>query len=143
MANPAVSPAIPHTTPKMGVVAAMYSTPETVIEDYGKLLKLANYQDALATGTQTLLKINLSWQHYYPACSTTPWQMDGVIKQLKADGYDDLMAAHNGTVVVDPFEGEIKNKHKVVEEKHGIQASRLMWRQTDGFRTRRRATCLC
>ncbi len=61
MATPAVSPAIPHTTPKMGVVAAMYTTPETVIEDYGKLLKLANYQDALAPGTQTLLKINLSW----------------------------------------------------------------------------------
>ena len=125
MANPEVSTAIPHTTPKMGVVAAMYTTPETVIEDYGKLLKLANYQDALAPGTQTLLKINLTWQHYYPACSTTPWQMDGVIKQLKADGYDDLMAAHNGTVVVDPFEGEIKNKHKVVEEKHGIPSITL------------------
>ena len=113
MAHLADAPVIPHATPKMG------------IEDYGRLLEMASYRDALAPGTQTLLKINLSWQHYYPACSTTPWQMDGVIRQLKADGYDDLMAAHNGTVVVDPFEGEIRNKHKVVEEKHGIPSITL------------------
>ena len=116
---------IPHAEPKMGKVAVIYTTPETVIDDYARLLDLADYQTALTPDIDTFLKVNISWQHYYPACSTTPWQMDGVIQRLEADGYDDLMAAHNGTVVVDPFEGEIRNKHKVVEEKHGIPSITL------------------
>jgi uncharacterized protein (DUF362 family) len=112
-------------SPKMGVVAVLFTKPETVLEDYGRLLKLADYESALPKEFATLLKINLSWQHYYPACSTTPWQMEGVIRQLQADGYDDLIGAHNGTVVVDPFEGEVNNKHRVVEEKYGLPSITL------------------
>ena len=26
------------------------------------------------------LKVNISWQHYYPGCSTSPWQLDGVLR---------------------------------------------------------------
>ena len=106
--------------PKMGKVAVLYTTPETVLEDYGRLMKLADYEAALPRGVPTLLKINISWQHYYPACSTAPWQIEGVVQRLKADGYDDLIAAHNGTVVVNAHEGRAKNKHGVVEDKYGI-----------------------
>ncbi|NQU97432.1 MAG: DUF362 domain-containing protein, partial [Chloroflexi bacterium] len=95
-------------------------SPETVLEDYGRLMKLADYEEALPKGIPTLLKINISWQHYYPACSTAPWQIEGVVKQLKADGYDDLLAAHNGTVVVDALEGRANNKHAAVEDRYGI-----------------------
>ena len=33
--------------PGKGKVAVMKTTPETVLEDYGRLLRLANYQDVL------------------------------------------------------------------------------------------------
>ena len=107
------------TKPKVAVV---YTRPETVLDDIGRAMRLAEYQEILPRDAATLLKINISWQHYYPACSTTPWQLEGVIKTLQADGYDDLIPAHNGTVVVDPVEGAIKNKHRVVEQKYGLES---------------------
>jgi len=103
--------------PKVAVVS---TRPETVLDDVAEAMRLAGYRDALPTTAATLLKINVSWQLWYPAVSTTPWQLDGVIRELKDAGYPDLIACHNGTVVVDAREGEVKNKHLPVVEKHGI-----------------------
>ncbi len=113
-------PDIERREPRLGKVAALYTTPESVIEDYGRLMELADYRSALLPGNRTLLKVNISWQHFYPACSTAPWQIEGVTKALRGGGYDDLLAAHNGTVVVDPFEGRVKNKHAAVEDRLGL-----------------------
>jgi uncharacterized protein (DUF362 family) len=107
------------TSPKVAVV---YTTPETVLDDIARAMRLADYNETLSLDAATLLKINISWQHYYPACSTTPWQLEGVIKTLKADGYGELIPTHNGTVVVDPHEGAINNKHTVVEDKYDLQS---------------------
>ena len=106
-------------------VAVVYTRPETVLEDIGKAMRLADYQANLPAENSTLLKINISWQYYYPACSTTPWQLEGVIKALHEDGYSDLIAAHNGTVVVDSFEGEVRNKQKPVQDKYSIPSIHL------------------
>ncbi len=106
-------------TPKIAVV---YTTPETVLDDIARAMRLADYTQTLSLDAATLLKINISWQHYYPACSTTPWQLEGVIKTLGADGFGELIPTHNGTVVVDPHEGAINNKHTVVEDKYGLQS---------------------
>ncbi len=103
-------------------VAVVYATPHTVLDDISRAMRLADYTSFLPRDAETLLKINISWQHYYPACSTTPWQLDGVIRTLKEDGYDELIPTHNGTVVVDPREGAANNKHEAVERKHGLQS---------------------
>ena len=113
-------PDIPHAEPKKGKVAVIYTTPETVISDYARLLDLADYQTALTADINTFLKVNISWQHYYPACSSAPWQIDGVAQKLKRDGFNKLIAAHNGTVVVDPIEGRENNKHQLVEDRLGL-----------------------
>ena len=68
-------------------VAVVYTTPETVIVDITRAMNLADYQAFLPKDLATLLKINISWQHYYPACSTTPWQLEGVIRSLRAGGH--------------------------------------------------------
>ncbi len=108
-----------HAKPKVAVV---YTRPETVLEDIQRAMELAGFRSALPSNLETLLKINISWQHYYPACSTTPWQLDGVIRALGAAGYDDLTPIHNGTVVVDPREGAVNNKHEDVTELHGLDS---------------------
>ena len=113
------SPAPSSVRPK---VAVLYTRPETVLEDIGRVMRLAGYQTALPIDNPTLLKINISWQHYYPACSTAPWQLEGVIKALQTDGYSDLIPAHNGTVVVDPHEGAFNNRHTAVERKYGLDS---------------------
>ena len=55
-------------------VAVLKTNPESVIEDYAKLMKLADFEDHLPKDKDTILKINISWHYYFPACSTTPWQ---------------------------------------------------------------------
>jgi len=104
-------------------VAVLRTSPASVIADYGRLMRLACYQRFLPRENETALKINISWQYFYPACSTTPWQLEGVIAALLEDGYskDKLYGCHNRTVVVDARKGEIANKHKAVLEKYGLR----------------------
>jgi len=104
-------------------VAILKTMPETVLNDYGRLLHLANYEEYLLKANHTALKINISWHHFYPACSTTPWQLEGVIKALLADGYKKelIHACHNRTVVVSAKKGEIANKHKPIIERYGLR----------------------
>lgn len=113
----------PQNFPGRGQVAILRTRPETVLEDYYRLMHLCNYEANLPKDKDTLLKINISWQIWYPACSTTPWQLDGVIRTLLRDGYkrERLIAAHNNTVVVDAKEGAINNRHKLVTDHYGIR----------------------
>lgn len=104
-------------------VAAVRTRPETVIADTARVMRLAGYQDVLSRDASTALKINITWHHFFPAVNTTPWQLDGVIRTLLADGYarDSLWGAHNRTVVVSAKRGEIENAHKAVLERHGVK----------------------
>ena len=106
--------------PGSPTVAVVATTPETAVADMGRAMDLAGVGEFLSPEIKTFLKVNISWQHWYPACSTTPWQIEGVTKALEARGHKDLVAAHNGTVVVNSYEGEFKNKHKAAQEKVGL-----------------------
>lgn len=103
-----------------GKVAIVRTSPQTVLDDYARLMELADYRAVLPQQHKTLLKINISWQTWYPACSTTPWQLEGVIRKLQADGYQDLLGVHNDTVVVDTGDGERNNKQRYVTDKYGV-----------------------
>jgi uncharacterized protein (DUF362 family) len=104
-------------------VAILQTSPGTVLADYHRLMNLAGYQDIVAKDTDTALKVNISWHFFYPGSSTTPWQMEGVIRAMKQDGYDsDLIhACHNRTVVIDAHLGERENKQLNVVEAHGLR----------------------
>lgn len=106
--------------PGKGVVAILKTTPETVLDDIEILMKLAGFETALPKGIPTGLKINISWQTWYPACSTTPWQLEGVIRALQHANYTDLLGIHNDTVVVNTADGERNNKHRFVTDKMGV-----------------------
>ncbi len=107
------------------VVAVVATTPATVLEDMERAMALAGVSQHLSPDLKTLLKVNISWQHWYPGCSTTPWQIEGVANGLRRLGYRELIAAHNGTVVVDSFEGEANNKHKAAQDRAGLPAVHL------------------
>jgi uncharacterized protein (DUF362 family) len=106
--------------PGKGVVAALKTNPETVLDDIGRLTGLAGMEAALPHGVTTGLKINISWQTWYPACSTMPWQLEGVIRALRSAGYKDLLGVHNDTVVVDTRVGEFNNKHRFVTDTYQV-----------------------
>jgi uncharacterized protein (DUF362 family) len=104
-------------------VAILRTRPATVLEDYHRLMNLAGYQQVVAKDADTALKVNISWHFFYPASSTTPWQLDGVIRAMKADGYDPSLihACHNRTVVIDAHLGERENKQIDVVQAHGLR----------------------
>jgi uncharacterized protein (DUF362 family) len=104
-------------------VAVLTTTPTTVRRDYHELMNLAGYQDTVAKDADTALKINISWHFFYPAASTTPWQLDGVIAAMLRDGYDPALvhACHNRTVVIDSHLGERENKQLPVVERYGLR----------------------
>jgi len=106
--------------PGKGKVAVLKTSPETVLDDIESLMKLAGFEQALPRSTRTGLKINISWQTWYPACSSTPWQIEGVIQALQQSGYTDLVGIHNDTVVVNTADGEVNNKHSFVTQKYHV-----------------------
>ncbi|MCX7725433.1 MAG: DUF362 domain-containing protein [Chitinispirillaceae bacterium] len=105
------------------VVAILKTKPETVFEDYHKLMNLAGYQQYIDKNSDTALKINISWHYFYPSSSTTPWQLDGVIRAMLKDGYkrELIHGCHNRTVVIDAHLGEQQNKHLCVIQNHGLR----------------------
>ena len=104
-------------------VAILRTAPESVFSDYHELLNLAGYRDTLDPAADTALKINISWHFFFPGSSTTPWQLEGVIRAMKRDGFDPALihGCHNRTVVIDAHLGERENKQLQVVEAHDLR----------------------
>jgi len=104
-------------------VAILRTSPATVLADYHELINLAGYQDVIAKDADTALKVNISWHFFFPGSSTTPWQLEGVIRGMLQDGYakDLIHACHNRTVVIDAHFGERENKQINVVQAHGLR----------------------
>ena len=122
--------------PGRGTVAVLKTTPSTVLDDIGRLMSLAGFETALPRDVATGLKINISWQTWYPACSTAPWQLEGVIRTLQGAGYKDLVGVHNDTVVVDTRVGEFNNKHRFVTDKCSVPCLYLYEQDFEWFEYR-------
>jgi len=120
--------------PGKGKVAVIKTTPNTVLNDYLEIIKLANLKQSLPQNNKTGLKINVTWQTWYPACSTTPWQLEGTILGLQSSGYKDLIGIHNDTVVVDVRDGEFNNKHRFITDKYQIPCVYLYEEKFEWFK---------
>jgi uncharacterized protein (DUF362 family) len=118
------APSTPDISPRSRTskVAVVRTRPETVLADYARVMDLAGYRDALSRDRDTLIKLNLSWTKYFPSCSSQPWQVDGVVGKMLADGYSrhHLIPIENKTVVTNPREGCRNNRWESVLQKHGL-----------------------
>jgi uncharacterized protein (DUF362 family) len=101
-------------------VAVLFSKPETALQDYERLLHLADAKEHLDPSATTILKDNISWHFPFPSANTTPWQLEGTIVGLRNAGYDDLVCVQNKTVVTDAFKGEDLNHYVPVFRHHEI-----------------------
>ena len=108
-------------------IAALLTSPDKVLGDYGRLMRLAGYQSVLDPSIPTLLKLNLSWTKYYPACSTQPWPLEGVVTALLEDGYERsrLLPVENKTVVTDPWQGAANNRWLPILDRAGLRFTAL------------------
>ncbi len=108
-------------------IAALRTRPESVVEDYGRLMRLAAYRSVIDPAVSTIVKLNLSWTKYFPACSSQPWQVEGVLRAMLEDGYDRtrLLPAENRTVVTDPWKGAANNRWLPVLQELGLTFTAL------------------
>jgi len=108
-------------------VAAVLTRPETIVSDYRRLLDLVGVVDGLDRNTDTLIKLNLSWTKYFPACSSQPWQVEGVIKALLEYGFtaDRLIPIENKTVVTNPRQGARNNLWLPILDHYGLNFTPL------------------
>ncbi len=92
-------------------VAVIKTSPESVVPDYGRVMDMADYSKCLSPQDDLILKLNLSWTKYFPACSSQPWQVEGVVAKLIADGFlpSKVIPVENKTVVTNPRKGAINN----------------------------------
>lgn len=116
----------PDQTSKSKVIV-LKTSPETVLDDYKRLMHLADYEKFLSRDRETLIKLNLSWTKYFPACSSQPWQLEGVVRTLIEDGFPrkKLLPVENKTVVTDPRKGAINNKWLPILGRFGLSFTPL------------------
>ncbi|UCG58261.1 MAG: DUF362 domain-containing protein [Phycisphaerales bacterium] len=103
-------------------VAVLKTSPDVVLDTYREIMHLAEYEKYISKDIETLIKLNLSWTKYFPACSSEPWQVEGAVKTLIEDGFstEKLLPVENKTVVTDPVKGAHNNKWMPVLAKYGL-----------------------
>jgi uncharacterized protein (DUF362 family) len=101
-------------------VAVVKTRPESVLEDVGRTMELAEVEKHLDPSATTILKDNISWHFPYPGANTTPWQLEGTILKLRDAGFADQVCVQNDTVVTDPKKGERLNRYLPVLDKYGV-----------------------
>ena len=103
-------------------IAVLKTSPHTVVEDYSRVMRMADYRNFLPRDKDLLLKLNLSWTKYFPACSSQPWQLEGTLKTLLEDGYrrEQLYPVENKTVVTNPLKGARNNLWSPILERFGL-----------------------
>ncbi len=101
-------------------VAVLKVEPNSVLESFERLCDLAGMKQALDPRATTILKDNISWHFPFPGANTTPWQLEGTIRALRANGFERLACVQNKTVVTDAFKGEDLNGYLPILGRYGV-----------------------
>jgi uncharacterized protein (DUF362 family) len=105
---------------KRSKVAVLKTRPATVVEDVGRVMRMADWQSHLDRTATTILKDNISWHLNYPGANTTPWQLEGTIVEMQKAGWNELVCVQNRTVVTDAYKGERLNNYLPVLYRYGV-----------------------
>ena len=86
-------------------------------------MHLVNYENFYQKDEKIIIKLNLSWSKFFPACSSPPWQVEGVLKTMVEDNYNPkkIFTAENRTVVTNIEKGLKGNKWAPILKKYGVR----------------------
>lgn len=96
------------------------TSPDKVVSDYrvvvGKFWRRLKKQPVI-------IKLNLSWTKFYPACSSPPWQLEGMIQGLLDLGFSpkQIIPVENRTVVTNVQKGAKNHFWDKVCGKYGVK----------------------
>lgn len=122
-------------------VFVLKTRPSSVLKDYRSLLEMAKYQKFYSNQEKIIIKLNLSWSKFFPACSSPPWQLEGLLKTMVEDGYDPqkLFTAENRTVVTNIEKGLKGNRWWPIIKKYNswfIPLTRIPFVPYDSLRSK-------
>lgn len=107
----------------MSTVFVSKTKPGSVVTDYSTLLEKSGLLKTWPKNQPVVLKLNLSWTKFYPACSTPPWQLEGIISTLLKLGWEpeDIIPVENRTVVTDVVAGAQNHYWTKILAKYSIK----------------------
>jgi hypothetical protein len=103
-------------------VALIRTTPATILQDYERLMELAEFRRGLDPSTLTLLNLDQRRHFPFPSANTTPWQLEGIARALLGAGYRDLACAQHKTTLIGAFKGEDLNGYKPIFRAYNLTA---------------------
>ena len=101
-------------------VALLHTSPETVLEDYARLMELAGLRIHLDPSATTLLNSCLGWHFPYPSANTTPWQLEGALRALRAAGFGELIFVDHTHMRIGAFKDIDLNGYMPIVRSYGI-----------------------
>ena len=104
-------------------VALLRTTPATALQDYARLIDLAELHRSLDPSARTTLVLDLRWHFPLPSANTTPWQLEGVARALHDAGYHDRVCIQPRTTIASAFKGHDLNGYAPILEACDIAAS--------------------
>ncbi len=115
----------------------MKTSPQTVWADIERGMELAGYRQIARRDIPVILKDNISWHLPFLSANTTPWQLEGVIRYLQKNQYQNVVAVHNNTVVTNARKGERLNKLEAVYRRFQIPqlynfSGDFQWQRLEG-----------
>jgi hypothetical protein len=108
--------------PTRARVALIRTNATTVLHDYERLLVLAGCHEHLDPSATTILQVSTSRHFPFPAANTTPWQLEGTARALRAAGYADLTWAERRPTIAHPLKGTDLNGYAPIMRDYGIAA---------------------
>jgi uncharacterized protein (DUF362 family) len=108
--------------PTRARVALIRTTAITVLNDYERLLDLVEFRRHLDPSATTILQIDVSRHFPFPAANTTPWQLEGTARALRAAGYADLAWTQRRPTIANPFKGTDLSGYAPIMRDYGIAA---------------------
>ena len=111
----------------MSTVAVVNTTPKTIFDDVEKVMELGEFKKTFSPNIKTILKLNLSWSLFYPACSTHPYIFDGLVKYLINNDFspEKIVPIENETVVTKIDKGLKNNRWNSIIEKYNLNFEAL------------------
>ncbi|MFL5807557.1 MAG: DUF362 domain-containing protein [Roseiflexaceae bacterium] len=101
-------------------VALLRTTPATALQDYARLIELAELQRSLDPSATTALVLDLRRHFPFPAANTAPWQLEGVARALHDAGYRDRVYVQSRTAIISAFKGQDLNGYTPILRACGV-----------------------
>lgn len=104
-----------------GKVAAIRTRPQKVLEDIGAAMTQAGVDDLLKNQPEVVIKTVLGTSGWLAGISTSPWQLEGAVRHLQAQGAKRLVAAQDKSQVRQAYKAESNNKLTYVFDKYTVE----------------------